>query len=104
MLSAAECEINGSGIGFRSDDEIKLQLTLLAVISEVNSGINIFISDAGILWNVALPLFRSISDVVVGPAGQLIYRRNLGGRVFPHNLHANHGVRLFLCDSRIVAN
>lgn len=94
MLGAVECKIDGSGIGFRSDDEIELRFALLAVIGQVDTGINILIRDASVLRNIGVPVFRIVAAIVVAFAWQLVSRCKLPVGVPPHKPHTNHRVPL----------
>ena len=48
-------EVNRLRLGSRADHEVKLQFACIFVVCDVNSWIDVFISDSPIHWNVAPP-------------------------------------------------
>src|SRR5688572_2238692 len=69
------CTLDAKGdeawIGSRAYDEIVLKFLLVAVINEVNAGVDIAVVHAGVCGNIRPPLRGIIADEVVGLAGLL---------------------------------
>src|SRR3981081_1877143 len=81
----------------RSHDEVILQLPLVAVVDQVNAGINSFVLHLRVSRNVRPPLRRIVADEVVTRAGEFVRASNLGGGVGVAQLHpqyaAGHALR-----------
>ena len=74
MLSPVEGKIDRSGIRFRCDDEIELQLALLPVIRQVDARINVLIGDASVVRNIRVPVLGIVAANIVALARQLVTR------------------------------
>ena len=73
--SAREAQRNLVWVGAGSDAEVVFELSLIAVINQVDTGINRLILDAGKLRNVTMPLGRIVANEVAALARQ---RRSAG--------------------------
>ena len=87
--SAIEGEGDLVGIEAGSDAEVVFELSLIAVVGEVDSGINGFVVHAAILRNVAMPLRRIIADEIVAFAGQKFGAGDAGSGVGSVEAHAD---------------
>src|SRR5271156_2032469 len=100
MLSTIEGKVDGSGIRFWGDDEIELQFAALSVIGQVDAGINVLVGNAGVLWNIRVPILRVVSQVVIGLAGEFVGRCNLRLRISVYKPHTYNGSQIFLRTAR----
>ena len=90
FVSPPEAKGDKTGIGPWAYDEVILQLTLVAVIDQVDPGVEGRILHLGVGGHVRPPLRGIIADEVVGPAGQLLPPHRPQGRLSPHEGHAQH--------------
>src|SRR4029077_10095779 len=90
-VAAFEVQLDPIRVGTRGNFEVVLQLTLFAVVDEVDARINIGVANARVLRNVAVPLGRVTAHQVVAVAGKRIGSAQLGFRLRADQLHVNHG-------------
>ena len=65
LARARQLESDRARIGPRRDDEVILQLMLVAVIDHVNAGVNIAVFHLRVCRNICLPLRRIAADKVI---------------------------------------
>ncbi len=69
FVGAPKAEQDPLGIGARADDEVVLQLPLVAVVDKVDSGIDVLVLHLRIRRDIGPPLRGIVADEVVGLAG-----------------------------------
>ena len=89
-LRPAHVERDATRVRSRRHDKVILQLPLVAVVNQVNVGIDCLVLHLRVGQNMAAPLRRIIADEVVARARQLIQARNLGRRIGIAELHPQH--------------
>jgi hypothetical protein len=62
----------------------------MAVVNQVDPGIDSFVLHLRVSWNLCAPLCRIIADEVVARSRQFILACNFGGRVGVTELHPQH--------------
>jgi len=65
MSPCVKCERNAAGISARCNCEVVLQISLIAVVHQVDTGIDSFVLHLAIVGNVCMPLFGIVPDEVV---------------------------------------
>ena len=70
ILCALEGELDLIRIGARGDDQVVFELALVAVIGEVNAGIDVLVPDLGVGRDIRPPLLRVVAEEVIDDAGQ----------------------------------
>lgn len=65
LAGASDFELNPFGIGAGSYREVVFQLAVVAVIDQINSGVNAFVSDLRVRGNISLPLRGIVSYEIV---------------------------------------
>ena len=88
LFGAFEAKLDKPGIRPGRHHEIVFQLTLIAIVDEVDARIHVTIFDLGIGGNVRAPLIRVITYEVVHLRRQLILSRYLRFLVGPDEPHA----------------
>ena len=73
----------------RGDDEVVLQLALVAVVEEIDPGIDSGVAHLGVSGNVAAPLGGVVADEVVGCAGERVSALDLGAGAGAHQVHSD---------------
>ena len=68
-------------VGTRRNDKVILKLPLIAVVDQVDAGINSFVLHFRVGRDIAAPLLRIVADEVVALAGQFIHASHFGRRV-----------------------
>src|SRR5580704_17024614 len=86
-LGPANVESYATWVSARCYDKIKLKLLLIAVVDQVDSGINSFVLHLGVGWNIAAPLLRIVANEEVALAGQFIHSAHRSMRARTHELH-----------------
>src|SRR6266852_2475078 len=76
-----------------SNNKVVFELTLVAVIDQVNSGIDVLVPHLGVRGNIRSPLLGIIADEVVGNAGQFTLAHHRRFSVRAHKTHAHCGWR-----------
>src|SRR5207302_4626214 len=98
---AWKCHPDGLGVTPRRHHKVVFQLSLVAVIDQVNARVNLPIADLGIGGNVAPPLRRIVAEEVVALAGQFFDPGDLPCRPRPNRLHTENGIlRLWILSSQ----
>ena len=82
LASGIEAQRDGSGIRMGCNDEIMLQLLLVSIEDQVDSRIDVAISNFVVCRYIRAPLFGVVAHKIVAPSGQLIdtsyLRRSVG--------------------------
>src|SRR5437879_12953596 len=79
---AWKCQPDGLGVATRRHHKVVYQLSLVAVVDQVNARVNLPIADLGIGGNVAPPLRRIVAEEVeIGRASCREGVRESGGEV-----------------------
>jgi hypothetical protein len=81
-LGPANIELDAMRVGPRRDDKVILKLALIAVVNQVDAGINSLVLHLCIIRDIAVPLLRIIANEVGALAGQFI-RTSHPGRMGP---------------------
>ena len=89
-----EGEGDAAGIGVRRDQEVVFQLPLIAVVDQVDAGIDAGVFHPGEVGHVALPSRGVVADEVVARARQPFESGELRMRIGADETHAHHGVGL----------
>ena len=79
--SAANFKFNCLRIRPRSNNEIRLQLSLVSVIRQVHTGINPLVANASKLADAGAPLAWIVSSVIINFTGQQVGARDLRGGI-----------------------
>ena len=74
-------------ISARRDDKIVFQLPLIAVVDQVNAGIDRRVFDTRVSWHIRAPLCRIVTDEVMGLAWQFLKPGARRRRVSADELH-----------------
>ena len=83
-------------IGTRRDPEVVLQLSLIPVVDEIDTRINLRVAHAAELGHIAPPLSRIVSDQIIAFSGERIRTHQLSVRASTRQFHPQHGcVRIF---------
>src|SRR5208282_2662912 len=86
----AKIERDAARVRARRHDKVIFQLPLVAVVNQVNGGINSLVLHLRVGWHVRSPLPRIVAEEVVALAGQFIQTSNLGCRIGPAESHPQH--------------
>ena len=80
-LGALERQPVRRRVGTGLDDEVVLQLPLVAVVDDIDAGVDIQILNPTVVGDVGVPLRRVVAEEVVARAGLFVPPGNLGRRV-----------------------
>src|SRR6266481_8473013 len=94
--SAFEAERDLVRVGGWRNAEVVFELSLIAVVNEVDAGVNRLILHAGELRNVAVPLGGIVANEIAALARQKRSARNAGRRVCSVKVHPNDRTRCTL--------
>src|SRR2546425_12635684 len=97
---ALDLQFDGLWVSAGSDDEVMFQLTLVAVIDQVNAGIDILVSHLAIGGDISMPFLRIAADEVVVFARQLLKPQDPWCGIGADELHAQYG-RLAVANCRL---
>src|SRR5271165_1237197 len=92
IRSAGEAQCNHIGIGTGSHDEVVLQLLLIPVENEIDTGINAGVTNFFEVRHVGPPLGGVVPNKVAAGAIQWIGGCNACGRVRPYDSHVQNGL------------
>src|SRR5205085_3431636 len=92
-LRSVDTEADTAGIRAWRDREVILQLPLVAVVKEVDAGVDALVANAPVRRDVRAPLLRVIADEVVDLPRLRLSRRRPRPPVRAHELHPEEGVR-----------
>ena len=91
FVGAREAKRDGAEVGARTHDEVVFQLPLITVVDEVDTGIDLAVTDLRVGGDVDPPLRGIVADEVVGLAGQFLQPRHARIGVGVGEAHAQHG-------------
>src|SRR5207245_3882467 len=74
-----------------SNDEVKFELPLIAVIDQVHAGVDVPVLDLRVGWNVGAPLRRIVANKIVAPSAQFFNSSDARRGVGAEELHAQYG-------------
>jgi hypothetical protein len=92
-VGALEGEDDPVGVGARAHNEVVLQLTLVAVIDEIDAGVEVVVPHLGIRGHIGAPLGGVVADEVVGLAGQFFQLHHARVGVSSQNDHSERRPR-----------
>ena len=92
LLCPLEGQLDQIRISAWADDEVILQLPLIAVIDEVDPVVEVSVLDLGVRGHIGAPLLRIVPDEVVGLAGQLFLSFYACLGVGADEFHPEHGL------------
>ncbi len=92
VTGAFDVECDTVRVGFGLNDEVVFKLPLIAVIDEIDAGIDTVVPDLGVSRDVGMPFRRVISEKVVHLAGELVDPRDASRGVGAGKLHAQNAV------------
>ena len=98
LLGALKPDVDRPRIGPRRHHEIVFQQLLIAVVHQVDAGINSRILHRAIGRDVGAPLAGIVADEIVALAGQRVGPGHTGMRIGASQFHAKHGVRLLAVE------
>src|SRR5208282_5249282 len=85
------------------DLEVIFEVSLIAVVHQVNAGVYVAVAHARELRNVAMPLGGIVADEVIAFAGKLDVTRRFHGGSGSDQLHAHHRTcRIFRIGGRML--
>src|SRR4029077_4095883 len=64
---AGDLKLNPFGLGTGGDGEVVLQLTVIAVVEQIDSRVNVLVANLIVGGNVSSPLVRIVANKVVDP-------------------------------------
>ena len=70
FMRAPELQPDSMGIGSGSNFKIVFQLSLIAVVNQINPGVNLLVAHARVLRHIAVPACRIASDEIIAFAGK----------------------------------
>jgi len=85
----------------RCDDKVILKLPLVAVVNQINAGINSFVLHLGVGRNIAVPLRRVVTDEIVALARQFVRARHSRRRIGIAEFHPQHTTNFLLSRARL---
>jgi hypothetical protein len=88
LAGARDFEPDCIRIGAGGDHEVILELALIAVINQINAGINLFVVDPLEGGNACVPLLRIISNEIVASPRQLVGPGDDGVGLGPRQFHS----------------
>ena len=94
VVGARKAKTDACRVGTRGDDEVVLELPIVAVVHKIHSGVHVSILDPGIGRDVRTPAPRVVADEIVDLAGQLLLRYDLWLAATPDMVDAQHGLAL----------
>ena len=71
-MGPVKLEAYGHQAGACSDDQIVFQRAMIAVVDQVNSGIDLFVGNPGIGWQIGAPACGVVTEKVVDRSGQAV--------------------------------
>src|SRR6266849_4657239 len=83
----AECDL--VRVGGRRHAEIVFELSLIAVVNQVDAGIDAFVLDAAKVRNIVAPFRRNIADEIVALARECFGAGHGGGGISSIEMHAD---------------
>lgn len=83
----------GAGVSARSNYKIVFELTLVAVIDQVNSGIDVLVPYLGVRRNIGAPFLGIIADKVVDLARQFTQTHHRRFSARAHKIHPHRSFR-----------
>ena len=72
-----------------SDGEVVLQLLLVAVVHQVDAGVDVLVLDLAVVGDVGVPLAGIVADEVVAGAGERVQTNDLRLGIGPDELERN---------------
>src|SRR5687767_12936086 len=69
-MDTSEGETNSVRFGTRGNYEVVFELTLVAVVDKIHSGINVLVLDSGKMTNTGPPPTRIRADQIIAGTGQ----------------------------------
>src|SRR5712692_9742462 len=96
----------GVWMSARSNYKVVFKLTLVAVIDQINSGVDVLVPHLGVSRNIGPPFLGVIAHEIVGLAGQFTKTHHKRFGVRAHKLHVHFGrrQRLVTWVSRLVSS
>ncbi len=92
------------GVGARRYAEVVFELSLVAVVNQIDAGINASVLDSPKLGNIAAPFGGIIADEIVALAGKRLGTGNASRAAGPIKPHPNHRTGLLRVGSALVAD
>src|SRR5262249_51060398 len=103
-MRAGKCEANAARVGAGREMEIVFEPSPVAMVDQVNAGIDRFVSDPSKVGHTSSPPPRIAADKVVGAAGQLFGPADARVRVGSEQSHPqDRGLREAAGRSRTVS-
>src|SRR5205807_2460270 len=96
-VSSLYVKTNGTGIGSRSDDKVIFELLLVAVVDEIDAGVDILVRDLPVIGDTGVPLTRIVADKVVACASKLVLANGRRLRVGSLQSHSQGKARDRAC-------
>ena len=93
LLGSVEGQSDLRGIGAGRHDEVVFELALIAVVDQINPGIDVCVGDLLVRRNVRAPLRRISPDDVIDDARKLVEPDHLSLRIGALEGHPDHRVR-----------
>ena len=90
-IDACVAEADHAGVGPGCDQEVVLELTLIAVVREVDAGIDVLIENPPVRRDIRTPPRRIVADEVVGLAEEPERTGDGCIGIGARELHAQHG-------------
>src|SRR5580704_12529284 len=78
VLAPANIELDSMRVGTGRDDKVVLKLALIAVVNQVDAGVNAFVLHLRVVRDIGAPLLWIVADEVVALAKQFIRASHLG--------------------------
>src|SRR5262249_1621059 len=89
LFAAVEVKAYRLGVRFGSDNEVIFKLLLIAIVDQVNTGIDASVANLRVGGYTAMPLGRIVADEIVDRAGKLVVAGRPKARVCPSQFHAD---------------
>ena len=86
----AESDFGGIGAGRHAEVVFELAVVAVAVVHEVDAGVDIAIFDSAKLRNILVPFGGVIADEVVALPGETVSALDVGSGVGAVEAHPNH--------------